>query len=51
MSAEVILAAFLLLTVAAFLCGEMYGREQERRSAQRRVERLRRLYVGGMREW
>ena len=44
-------ALFLVFACAAFLCGEAYGRKRERDLEHRRFERIRKLYVGGLREW
>lgn len=51
MIAETILAIFFGLVVLAFLCGEALGAHRAKQEGRRRVERVRRIYVGAMRDW
>lgn len=51
MTAEEIWAVLILALVIVFVLGHEAGRRQERVWTKRRLDRARRIYIGGMRDW
>lgn len=51
MKAEIVFALLLLVFAAGFVVGDLARRRSESDRARRRVERVRGLYLGGVREW
>lgn len=51
MTAEEIYAILILALAVVFVLGHEAGRRQERTWTKRRLDRARRIYIGGMRDW
>lgn len=51
MTAEYIISLLLLVWCAGWIAGDISGRKAEREAAKRRLDRARRIYIGGMRDW
>ena len=51
MTAEEIWAVLIVVLAVVFVVGHEAGRRQERTWTKRRLDRARRIYIGGMRDW
>ena len=51
MTAELVIGAVLVVAVVMFLSGYALGYRDAHDLARIRIDRMRRYYVGGMRDW